>query len=42
VDPAFGRWGLDTTGPTVFTAALPNKDDVTRAKTLTTGATAYQ
>jgi hypothetical protein len=42
VDPAFGRWGLDTTGPTVFPAALPNKDDVTRAKTLTTGATAYQ
>jgi hypothetical protein len=42
VDPAFGRWGLESTGPTVFPAALPNKDDVNRAKTLTAGATAYQ
>jgi hypothetical protein len=28
VDPAFGRWGLNTTGPTVFTLATPSKASV--------------
>jgi len=38
VDPAFGRWGLNTTGPTVFTLATPAKAAVGDAgivKTLT-------
>jgi hypothetical protein len=42
VDPAFGRWGLNTTGPSVFATALPATADVTRAKSLTTRATLYQ
>jgi hypothetical protein len=42
IDPAFGRWGLGSTGPTVFVPAEPNKVDVTRAKSLTTGVTSYQ
>jgi hypothetical protein len=29
VDPAFGRWGLNTTGPEVFAPATPTKGDVT-------------
>jgi hypothetical protein len=28
VDPAFGRWALTSTGPSVFTAATPEKVDV--------------
>jgi hypothetical protein len=28
IDPAFGRWGLNTTGPTVFAPALPATADV--------------
>ncbi|HEY7930782.1 MAG TPA: hypothetical protein VIC81_00775 [Acidimicrobiales bacterium] len=28
VDPALGRWGLDTTGPRVFTPALPSSATV--------------
>ncbi len=28
VDPAFGRWGLNTTGPQVFAPATPLKGDV--------------
>lgn len=28
VDPAFGRWGLNTTGPTTFVPGLPAKSDV--------------
>ena len=41
VDPAFGRWGLNTNGPTVFAPAVPAKDDVNRAKSLTASASAY-
>jgi hypothetical protein len=41
VDPAFGQWGLDTSGPTVFAPSLPAKDDVNRAKSLTASASAY-
>jgi hypothetical protein len=29
VDPAFGRWGLNTTGPAVFAPTTPTKRDVT-------------
>jgi hypothetical protein len=42
VDPAFGQWVFGSTGPTVYAEALPDKDDVIRAKTLTASATAYQ
>jgi hypothetical protein len=42
VDPAFGRWGLNTTGPSVFAPNLPAKVDVNRVKSLTTSATSYQ
>jgi hypothetical protein len=42
VDPAFGRWGLNTTGPSVFVSNLPAKVDVNRVKSLTTSATSYQ
>ena len=36
VDPAFGRWGLNTTGPTVFTLATPTKAAVGDAKVVKT------
>jgi hypothetical protein len=42
VDPAFGRWGLNTTGPTAFAPALPATVDVGTAsmlKALTTAST---
>ena len=42
VDPAFGRWGLNTTGPTVFTLATPPKaaaGDSNVVKTLTSAST---
>jgi hypothetical protein len=39
VDPAFGRWGLNSTGPTVFVPALPATSDVDSSKTLTTPST---
>jgi hypothetical protein len=42
VDPAFGQWGLSSAGPGVFVPELPAKADVTRAKSLTTRASAYQ
>jgi hypothetical protein len=42
VDPAFGQWVFGSTGPTVYAEALPDKDDVNRAETLTASATAYQ
>ena len=28
VDPAYGRWGLTSTGPTLFAPALPAKSDI--------------
>ena len=31
VDPAYGRWGLNTTGPTLFAPALPAKANVGNA-----------
>ena len=42
VDPAFGRWGLSSTGPTVFALATPAAGDVGTAatrKVLTTAPT---
>lgn len=42
VDPAFGRWGLNTTGPQVFAPAAPAKSGVTGAKKLTAAASSYQ
>ena len=39
VDPAFGRWGLNTTGPTVFVPAIPATGDVNSSKSLTSSST---
>ena len=38
LDPAFGRWGLASTGPQVFAAALPDASNVTSPSTLTTAS----
>jgi len=35
VDPAFGRWGLNTTGPSVFAPATPSTGDVGSVSALT-------
>lgn len=42
VDPAFGRWGLNTTGPQVFAPATPAKAVVTGATKLTAAAASYR
>lgn len=43
VDPALGRWGLNTTGPTVFANATPNAGDAIGATKLTaSGSSKYQ
>lgn len=42
VDPAFGRWGLNTTGPTVFASAKPATGDVTGSKKLNTTTATYK
>jgi hypothetical protein len=43
VDPAFGRWGLKTTGPSVFAPATPVATDVNSPTTLTSPrVTAYK
>lgn len=43
VDPALGRWGLGTSGPSVFAPALPPTSDVSGSSTLTTpSALSYQ
>ena len=43
VDPAYGRWGLNTTGPTVFAPAVPTKGDVTGVTPLSaTGSPTYK
>ena len=42
VDPAFGQWGLSSSGASVFASGLPATADVTRAKSLTTRASVYQ
>jgi hypothetical protein len=34
VDPAYGRWGLNTTGPTLFVPALPPTTDVGNTRTV--------
>lgn len=41
VDPAFGQWVLESTGPTVLVPSLPAKVDVTGNKSLTTSVTTY-
>jgi hypothetical protein len=41
VDPAFGQWALESTGPTVIVPSLPAKVDVTGTKSLTTRVTTY-
>ncbi len=38
VDPAFGRWGLGTNGPTVFAPATPAAADVKSAAALSTAS----
>jgi hypothetical protein len=42
VDPSFGQWGLNTTGPEVFAPTVPSKTNVAGAGTLTAGASTYQ
>jgi hypothetical protein len=42
VDPSFGQWGLNTTGPEVFAPTVPSKTNVSGAGTLTSGASTYQ
>lgn len=43
VDPSFGRWGLNTTGPTVFAPAVPAKGDVIGVSPLNaTGSPTYK
>jgi hypothetical protein len=42
LDPAFGQWVLNSTGPTTQASNLPSTTDVTRVKSLTTSATTYQ
>ena len=43
VDPTFGRWGLTSSGPSVFAPATPAVSDVTSLRALTSAApTSYQ
>jgi hypothetical protein len=43
VDPAFGRWGLNTTGPQVFAPATPTKREVTGPTKLSaSGSSTYK
>jgi len=43
VDPAFGRWGLNTTGPQVFAPATPASGDVTGPTKLSaSGSSTYK
>jgi hypothetical protein len=42
VDPAFGRWGLNTTGPNVFASAKPAASDVTGTKKLNALSATYK
>jgi hypothetical protein len=41
VDPAFGQWAIESTGPTVLVPSLPAKVDVTGNKSLTTSVITY-
>jgi hypothetical protein len=42
IDPSFGRWGLNTTGPQVFAPGMPSTKNVAGAATLAAGASTYQ
>jgi hypothetical protein len=42
IDPSFGQWGLNTTGPEVFAPTVPAKANVTGTTTLTSGSSTYQ
>lgn len=42
VDPSFGQWGLNTTGPEVFAPTVPAKVNVTGTKKLTSGSSTYK
>jgi len=42
IDPSFGQWGLNTTGPEVFAPTVPAKDNVTGATTLASGSSTYK
>jgi hypothetical protein len=42
VDPSFGQWGLNTTGPEVFAPTVPAKDNVTGTTTLASGSSTYK
>jgi len=43
VEPAFGRWGLGASGPSLFAPAIPATLDVANVATLTkTGASSYK
>jgi hypothetical protein len=42
VDPSFGQWGQNTTGPEVFAPSVPSTANVTGAETLTSGPATYQ
>jgi hypothetical protein len=43
VDPAYGRWGLNTTGPQVFAPATPASSSVTGSRQLSTsGSPTYK
>ncbi len=42
VDPAFGRWGLASAGPTVFSPATPAASEVTGTSSLGGGAASYR
>ena len=39
IDPAYGRWGLSSSGPSVFAPSVPSSNDVDGASTLTTANT---
>lgn len=42
VDPAYGRWGLNTTGPNVFAPAKPSTRDVTGSTKLNALSATYK
>lgn len=42
IDPSFGRWGLNTTGPAVFPPGVPSSLNVSGATSLATGSATYQ
>jgi hypothetical protein len=42
VDPSFGQWGLNTTGPEVFAPTVPAKADVSGTAALASGSATYK